>query len=169
MTIMRRSAVHIKISVLCILNLHSILIAERSSQSQLVPSPSLCAIKPELPKAGGQSDRGDGMGSGCWTERVPRQGARAKANLRPLSKGSDVAYLIFFSVFYHFMLCHHHRQHQHQHQQRAQAQLPVPSSTSPVRGVAGKREPKKKIQIRSVLGVVNPVPGASVRAWQGQR
>lgn len=39
-----------------------------------------------------------------------RRATEAKANLRSLSKGSDVEYLIFFSVFYLFMLCHHHCQ-----------------------------------------------------------
>lgn len=90
MTIMRRSAVHIKISVLCILNLHSILIAERSSQSQLVPSvqhtdrgPSLCAIKPELPEAGAECQRDGtdgrrgyearGTGKSKFTSAVKRQ------------------------------------------------------------------------------------------------
>lgn len=85
MTIMRRSATHIKINVLCILNLHSILIAKESSQSQLVPSvqhadrgPSLCAIKPELQKAGAgvrgaRRPEARGTGKSKFTSAVKRQ------------------------------------------------------------------------------------------------
>lgn len=133
---MRWSAIHIKINVLCILTyLHSILIAKKSSQSQLVPrshtptDPSYVQLNSKPRLAVGW------VGARAW----------AKANLRPLSKGSDVAYLIFFSVFYHFMLCHHHRQHQLQ--ERAQAQSQSQSESRLL-----KRE--QKIQIHS--------------AWSGQ-
>lgn len=114
-------AIRIKISVLCVLNLHSILIAKKCTQSQLVPRckgvrkepnerteerTNLCAIKR-------QNTARDGGGQQRQRLRESGRAGEAKANLRSLSKGSDVAYLIFFSVFYLFMLCHHHCQPGH--------------------------------------------------------
>lgn len=79
---------------------------------------------------GRRRGRGRRRGVGCVGDK---RGALAKANLRPLSRGSDVAYLIFFSVLYLFMLCHHQLQLHLQHSafsHRASVQILDPYSDS---------------------------------------